>query len=43
MVSDRNIFLDTEFLKNTEIQLALEKTVEGNPEKLGACLSFFHP
>lgn len=27
------MFLDTEFLKNDELQLRLKKTVEGNPEE----------
>ena len=27
------MFLDTDFLKNDEIRLALEKTVEGDAEK----------
>ena len=29
------MFLDTAFLKNDEIQLVLEKTVDGNEEKSG--------
>lgn len=37
------MFLDTTFLKNEEIQLILERTAEGDPEKKpGAGLSLFN-
>lgn len=37
------MFLDTAFLRNDEIRLLLEKTVDGDEKKeLGSCLSFFY-